>query len=199
MHDFAKNKINFTAFTITGNQPQCKPITCGQPPEVLNARFYLTNGTSTAWQSLARYSCKLGFKMVYQDSKYWFLDNIIIFVFDITRIRLTIGHIYPLQNVYLWTNICGGHRSHKTSNVNILASFPTWFAVFFLNKNNIVTRIRLLTRLSPHSQQKKRNLSLFWTCSDGYIIATTSDISDYCLILLFVYGVWDGKQKKMCT
>ena len=32
-----------------GKQPQCKPITCGQPPEVLNARFYLTNGTSTAW------------------------------------------------------------------------------------------------------------------------------------------------------
>ena len=105
----------------------------------------------------------------------------------------------PLQNVYLWTNKCVGHCSHKTSNVNILASFPTWFSVFFLNKNNIVTRIRLLTRLSPHSQQKKRNLSLFWTCSDGYIIATTSDISDYCLILLFVYGVWEGKQKKMCT
>ena len=55
---------------ITGKQPQCKPITCGQPPEVLNARFYLTNGTSTAWQSLARYSCKPGFKMIYQDSKY---------------------------------------------------------------------------------------------------------------------------------
>ena len=70
LHDFAQNKINFTTFTITGNQPQCKPITCGQPPEVLNARFYLTNGTSTAWQSLARYSCKPGFKMVYQDSKY---------------------------------------------------------------------------------------------------------------------------------
>ena len=70
IHDFAKNKNNFTTITITGNQPQCKPITCGQPPEVLNARFYLTNGTSTAWQSLARYSCKPGFKMVYQDSKY---------------------------------------------------------------------------------------------------------------------------------
>ena len=83
IHGFAKNKNNFTTITITGNQPQCKPITCGQPPEVLNARFYLTNGTSTAWQSLARYSCKPGFKMVYQDSKYWFLDNVIIFVFDI--------------------------------------------------------------------------------------------------------------------
>ena len=59
-------------FTISyiGNQPQCKPITCGQPPEVLNARFYLTNGTSTAWQSLARYSCKPGYRMIYQDSKY---------------------------------------------------------------------------------------------------------------------------------
>ena len=56
---------------MTGKQPQCKPITCGQPPEVLNARFYLTNGTSTAWQSLARYSCKPGFKMIYQDSTYF--------------------------------------------------------------------------------------------------------------------------------
>ena len=64
--NICKTILNFS----TGNQPQCKPITCGQPPEVLNARFYLTNGTSTAWQSLARYSCKPGFKMIYQESKF---------------------------------------------------------------------------------------------------------------------------------
>ena len=54
---------------LSGKKPQCKPITCGQPPEVLNARFQLTNGTSTSWQSLARYTCKLGFKMIYQNRK----------------------------------------------------------------------------------------------------------------------------------
>jgi hypothetical protein len=49
-----------------GVTPQCKPITCGQPPEVLNARSTLMNG-STLWRSFARYECKPGFRMVRPD------------------------------------------------------------------------------------------------------------------------------------
>ena len=66
---FKLQLIFYNFCSISGKRPQCKPITCGQPPEVLNARFQLTNGTSTSWQSLARYTCKPGFKMVYQNSK----------------------------------------------------------------------------------------------------------------------------------
>ena len=51
--------------TWTGIKPQCKPITCGQPPEVSNTRFQLMNG-STSWQSLAKYTCKPGHSMVYE-------------------------------------------------------------------------------------------------------------------------------------
>ncbi len=47
----------------SGVTPQCKPITCGQPPEVLNARSTLVNG-STLWRSFASYECKPGFRMV---------------------------------------------------------------------------------------------------------------------------------------
>lgn len=55
----------------TGTKPHCKPISCGQPPEILNSRFYLMNAT-TSWQSLASYSCKSGHKMIYHKSKYLF-------------------------------------------------------------------------------------------------------------------------------
>lgn len=48
--------------TWSGMTPQCKPITCGQPPEVSNARSSLING-STLWQSFASYECKPGFRM----------------------------------------------------------------------------------------------------------------------------------------
>ena len=47
---------------FAGATPQCKPITCGQPPEVINARSTLING-STLWQSFATYECKPGFRM----------------------------------------------------------------------------------------------------------------------------------------
>lgn len=60
--------------TWTGLRPQCKPITCGQPPEVTNTRFHLMNGT-TSWQSLAKYTCKPGHSMVYEKRKY-FLEKI---------------------------------------------------------------------------------------------------------------------------
>ena len=53
----------------TGVKPQCKPITCGQPPEVSNTRFQLMNG-STSWQSLAKYTCKSGHSMVYEKSRF---------------------------------------------------------------------------------------------------------------------------------
>ena len=53
---------------LIGVTPQCKPITCGQPPEVLNARSTLVNG-STLWQSFAQYECKPGFRMIYEQSK----------------------------------------------------------------------------------------------------------------------------------
>ena len=55
--------------TWTGLRPQCKPITCGQPPEVSNTRFHLINGT-TSWQSLAKYTCKPGHSMVYEKRKF---------------------------------------------------------------------------------------------------------------------------------
>ena len=57
--------------TWTGVKPQCKPITCGQPPEVSNTRFQLMNG-STSWQSLARYTCIPGHSMVYEKRKYYY-------------------------------------------------------------------------------------------------------------------------------
>ena len=47
----------------SGVTPQCKPITCGQPPEIPNARSTLVNG-STLWRSFASYECKPGFRMV---------------------------------------------------------------------------------------------------------------------------------------
>ncbi|XP_071750190.1 uncharacterized protein [Lepeophtheirus salmonis] len=50
----------------TGYSPTCKPITCGQPPKVHNARFNLVNG-STSWQSITHYICKPGFKMIYEN------------------------------------------------------------------------------------------------------------------------------------
>ena len=52
-----------------GVQPQCKPITCGQPPEVKNGHFRLMNGTSTAWKSLVVYSCHLGHRMLLGQSE----------------------------------------------------------------------------------------------------------------------------------
>ena len=54
-----------------GVQPQCKPITCGQPPEVKNGHFRLMNGTSTAWKSLVVYSCHLGHRMLLGQSEYY--------------------------------------------------------------------------------------------------------------------------------
>ncbi len=42
------------------NTPECKPITCGRPPEAPNALAHLVNG-STLWRSVARYECKPGF------------------------------------------------------------------------------------------------------------------------------------------
>ena len=49
----------------TGTQPQCKTISCGQPPEVANAHYRLANGTSTTWLSLAVYFCQPGHRMVH--------------------------------------------------------------------------------------------------------------------------------------
>ncbi len=46
---------------MTGLTPECKPITCGRPPEAPNAVAHLANG-STLWRSLARYECKPGFR-----------------------------------------------------------------------------------------------------------------------------------------
>ena len=68
--------------TWTGIKPQCKPITCGQPPEVSNTRFQLMNG-STSWQSLAKYSCKPGHSMVYEKRMFhifWYKNTCRIFV-----------------------------------------------------------------------------------------------------------------------
>jgi len=45
----------------SGGTPQCKPITCGQPPEVANAHVTLVNG-STLWRSQSHYRCKPGFR-----------------------------------------------------------------------------------------------------------------------------------------
>ena len=61
--------------TWTGLRPQCKPITCGQPPEVTNTRFHLMNGT-TSWQSLAKYTCKPGHSMVYEKRKFFLVCNL---------------------------------------------------------------------------------------------------------------------------
>lgn len=47
----------------TGGQPQCKPITCGQPPEVENGHFRLVNGSDTSWRSKAIYRCRSGYRM----------------------------------------------------------------------------------------------------------------------------------------
>ncbi len=48
--------------------PECKPITCGRPPESPNAVAHLVNG-STLWQSVAGYSCKPGFSAVVDGRK----------------------------------------------------------------------------------------------------------------------------------
>ena len=49
----------------TGTQPQCKTISCGQPPEVPNSHYRLANGTSTSWLSLALYFCQPGHRMIH--------------------------------------------------------------------------------------------------------------------------------------
>lgn len=44
----------------SGSPPSCKPITCGNPPQLDNSVVDLMNG-STTWLSVARYSCLPGF------------------------------------------------------------------------------------------------------------------------------------------
>lgn len=48
--------------TWTGTQPQCKPITCGPPPEVAHSHYKLLNASSS-WLSQVEYSCKSGHRM----------------------------------------------------------------------------------------------------------------------------------------
>jgi hypothetical protein len=49
----------------TGHQPQCKPITCGPPPDLANGQYKLLNGSSTSWLSQASYSCRPGYRLVF--------------------------------------------------------------------------------------------------------------------------------------
>jgi len=42
--------------TWEGSAPSCNPVSCGNPPAVVNGVVELVNGT-TAWQSIAKYTC----------------------------------------------------------------------------------------------------------------------------------------------
>ena len=55
-----KLKINFRHCTAdgswVGSPPSCNPISCGNPPAVVNGLVELVNG-STNWQAVASYNC----------------------------------------------------------------------------------------------------------------------------------------------